>query len=150
MKLHPVNKEQIKQETKVFFRSQRWKNLLVFLVFVGIASIFWLMQYFQQTGDYDATVSTRNPHSETTLSPDSLSGTGREIPIRISGTLSPAAGYRFVDSLRIEPGKTWVSGDKNILDTLQWIYTQTVNVEKIQKNVHINVKLQVPKGLTAS
>ncbi|MDR1632361.1 MAG: hypothetical protein LBR97_05735 [Dysgonamonadaceae bacterium] len=150
MTLHPVNKEEIQRKTRTFFRSRKWKELLVFLLFVAIAFVFWLMQYFQQTSDYDTSAFSRNPYPETTMVNDSLHGEGKEIPVRIDGMLSPANGYRFIDSLQIEPDKVWVYGDKKILDTLQWIYTSTLNEANIQKNINFIVKLQTPKGLSAS
>ena len=142
MKLRPLNREEIKRETKAFFHSERWKNFLVFLVFVGIASVFWLMQ---SADDTTASVKTVEPRSGTVN--DSLHRNGREVPVRINGSLSPANGYRFVDSLRIAPANVWVYGDKKMLDTLQWIQTLPVKEDKIQSNLDMTVKLQAPKGL---
>ncbi|MDR0540788.1 MAG: hypothetical protein LBH19_01095 [Dysgonamonadaceae bacterium] len=150
MKLRPLNKENIQEKTKAFFHGQKWKDLLVFLVFVGIAFAFWLMQYFQQTSQYDALSSSRNPYSETGIVGDSLHGKGKEIPVRINGTLSLATGSRLVDSLHIEPSEVWIYGDKNILDTLQWINTVSVKETGLQKNIDLLLKLQAPKGLRVS
>jgi hypothetical protein len=149
MKLRPADREHIEEKARRFFRSRKWRDLLVFFVFVAIASIFWLMQYVRQAGDNDPSFP-RNPSSETSAAADSLRENGREIPIRINGTLSPATGYRFIDSLQIDPPTVWVYGDKNILDTLQWINTLPVNENKIQKDLHLHLKLQTPKGLNTT
>jgi hypothetical protein len=149
MKRPLVNKEQLEQKTKSFFHSRKWKDLLVFLVFVGIATVFWMMQFFRQADDYEAFTPLRTPSSEV-ADADTLRENRREIPVRINGTLAPATGYRFVDTLRIDPPTVWVSGDAAVLDTLRWIYTLPVNTEKIQKDLHLHLKLQLPKGLAAS
>ena len=146
MKLHPLNKGEIKQKAKVFFRSEKWKNFLVFLVFVGIAFVFWLMQYAQQPRKSDTIAFTKRIDPNSIMVSDSLRK-AKEIPVRINGLLSPASGYRFVDSLHIEPAEVWVYGDKKILDTLQWIQTVPVKENKIQNNLDLTLKLQIPKGL---
>ena len=48
MEIRKINPDKIKKQTKVFFHSQTWKNILVFFVFVILAFCFWMMQYFQQ------------------------------------------------------------------------------------------------------
>ena len=147
MKLRPLNREEIEQKTKTFFHSEKWKNFLIFLVFVGIASAFWLMQYWQQARKYDAVASAKIIEPGNEVVSDSLRRKGKEIPVRINGSLSPANGYRFVDSLRIEPAKVWVYGNEKMLDTLQWIQTEPVKTDKIQNDVDLTLKLHAPKGL---
>ena len=56
MDLKTVSKDKLKKETKVFFRSQNWKNLLVFFIFVLLASAFWLLRYYQQKFDADFSI----------------------------------------------------------------------------------------------
>jgi hypothetical protein len=150
MNLRPINKDRIEQKARRFFHSKKWQDLLVFFVFLIIASVFWLMQYARQTGEHDASTAARHLYPEAGLAGDSLREHGREIPIRINGSLLPAAGYRFIDSLHIDPQTVWVSGDAALLDTLQWIGTLPVKEEKIQKKLALTLKLQVPKGLIAS
>jgi len=150
MSLRHINKEEIKQKTKAFFRSEKWKNFLVFLVFVGIVSGFWFMQSMQQTRK-NTIASLQNVRQEIdVIIVDSLREKGKEVPIRINGSLSPASGYRFIDSLLIDPATVWVYGDKKNLDSLQWIQTVTVKEERIQNNLDLTLKLQVPKGLQTS
>ena len=150
MKLRPLNKEEIKHKTKTFFHSEKWKNFLVFLIFVVIASVFWLMQYSQQARSYNPNPPTVIIDRGSEAVNDSLRRKGKAVPVRIDGTLSPANGYRFVDSLRIEPAVVWVYGDNKVLDTLQWIQTQPVKDDKIQNHFDRNLKLQIPKGLRAT
>jgi hypothetical protein len=57
MKVHPVNKQEFIVKTKAFFQSQKWKNLLVFLIFVVLAFCFWTLQYFQQKIERDISIS---------------------------------------------------------------------------------------------
>ena len=145
MKFRPLNREGIKQKSKTFFHGKKWKNFLIFLVFVGIASVFWLMQYLQQARKDDASVKMIEARSG--IVSDSLRRKGKEVPVRINGSFSPANGYRFVDSLRIEPASVWAYGENKMLDTLQWIQTEPVKADKIQNDVDLTLKLQTPKGL---
>jgi hypothetical protein len=48
MEIKQINRIYIKRKTRIFFQSQKWKNLLVFLVFVALAFCFWILQSFQQ------------------------------------------------------------------------------------------------------
>jgi YbbR domain-containing protein len=143
-----TNKETIQQKTRTFFHSQKWKDLLVFFLFVAIAAIFWLMQYLQQTSNHENPNPTQSPHTETTTPSDTLHTTSKELPIHISGTLTPDTGYRLIDSLHIEPAKLWIHGSKDILDTLQQIHTQPINKKNIRNDLQLTVKLQIPIGTT--
>jgi YbbR domain-containing protein len=147
MKFHPLNKEEIKQKTKAFFHSQKWENFLVFLVFVAVVSVFWLLQNSQPEQKYDSFLPANTNDQRNITVNDSLFRKGKEVPVRINGSISPASGYRFVDSLHIEPADVWVYGDKKILDALQWIETEPVKEDKILRNLDLTLKLQVPKGL---
>jgi len=49
----PINKEEIQGRAEVFFRSERWKNTLVFLGFVLLASFFWALRYFNQKFEFE-------------------------------------------------------------------------------------------------
>ena len=70
MDLKTVNKDKLKKETKIFFRSQSWKNLLVFFTFVLLASAFWLLRYYQQKFEVDFSIPIHydNVPSEVILS----------------------------------------------------------------------------------
>ena len=55
-KLEPVDKKKIREKTRIFFRSQTWKNILVFFIFVALAFCFWMLQYFQQKMEYEVSI----------------------------------------------------------------------------------------------
>ena len=74
----------------------------------------------------------------------------KELPIHINGKISPAPGYIFTDSLHIEPAKVWVYGDKKGLDTLQYISTINIKKENIQKDLKLDIQLELPKGTRLS
>jgi hypothetical protein len=74
----------------------------------------------------------------------------KELPVAIAGTLSPAFGYTFSDSIRIEPAVVEVFGDKMNLDTLSVINTVSINKNNITKDLDVLVDLSVPKGVRLS
>jgi hypothetical protein len=74
----------------------------------------------------------------------------KELPVRIDGIIYPAAGYVFTDSLRIEPSRIWVYGDKKTLDTLQYISTEAVKKENVQKKLVLTLSLNAPKSVHLS
>ncbi|KAA6302713.1 MAG: hypothetical protein EZS26_001220 [Candidatus Ordinivivax streblomastigis] len=43
-----ANKTTISQKAKAFFKSKTWKEMLMFLLFVGLAFGFWVLQYARQ------------------------------------------------------------------------------------------------------
>jgi YbbR domain-containing protein len=74
----------------------------------------------------------------------------KEVPVKIEGKITTAAGYMFVDSLHISPSKVWVYGDQGALDTLQFVKTGIAKEENIQKNLDLTLALNVPRGLRLS
>lgn len=56
MEIKQINKKDLIKKAKKFFQSQKWKDLLVFLVFVILAFGFWILQYFQQKIERDITI----------------------------------------------------------------------------------------------
>jgi hypothetical protein len=226
MKVRQLNKEEIEQKAKVFFHSQKWKNLLVFLVFVALVFCFWILQYFQQKIEREISIPIRYTQvpSEIILSdslPDKITlrladkGTvfikyffendlaaininlenlpldrtsytiekytlngqirelllkttqllsfspetipvryfpleKKEVSVRVDGKITTAAGYMFRDSLHINPSKIWIYGDKQTLDSIQFIKTAAVKEENIQKKLNLTINLMVPKGVQLS
>ena len=57
MDLKTTNKDKLKKETKIFFQSKKWKNLLVFFTFVLLAFAFWVLRYYQQKFEVDLSVA---------------------------------------------------------------------------------------------
>jgi len=71
----------------------------------------------------------------------------KELPITISGTISPAFGYLFSDSVRMIPNRVLAYGDTNILDTLQEIQTVPLNYSISNKNWTVSAGLRAPEGV---
>ena len=61
MNLNPINKERIGR-ARVFFRSKKWKNTLVFLSFVVLASGFWALQFFHQKFEFEVPIRVNYIH----------------------------------------------------------------------------------------
>jgi len=74
----------------------------------------------------------------------------KELPIGIHGTISPAFGYLFLDSIRIEPSQVIAFGAKNALDTLQIIRTKALNYNNINNHWTVSAELQAPEGIHLS
>lgn len=225
MNLKLINKEEIKRRAGAFFNSQKWKNTLVFLGFVALASGFWALQYIHQVFEFEVPIKVSYIHiplgitlsdklpQEIALhvqdkgsvylnymfkkrkqslfitidlgalplyktsyvidrmelysliegklftstqikssSPDKIEVNysplaQKELPITICGTISPAFGYLFSDSIRIEPAHVVAYGEKDALDTLQEIQTVTMDYKDVDKNWTIYANLQAPEGI---
>ena len=50
------NKKEIQTKIREFSKTTKWKNFLTFLIFVVIAFLFWVLQYFQQRFETDVFV----------------------------------------------------------------------------------------------
>lgn len=74
----------------------------------------------------------------------------KELPVVIDGTITPASGYMFSDSILIEPAKVIVYGNKNDLDTFQNIRTLPLDYNNIDKDWNIIAGLQIPEGTRLS
>jgi hypothetical protein len=228
MILKPINNKEIQGNTEAFFKSKRWKNTLVFLGFIVLASCFWAIQYIRQRFDFEVPMKIQYIHvpkeivfsnslpqelmlhvqdkgsaylnylvkqrkqslsvtvdlqaispSQTSyvvdqtvlyklldgklfattqvnsFTPDRIEINyallaQKELPVTINGTISPAAGYLFMDSIRIEPAQVVVYGNKNVLDTLREIQTQPLDYKDINKNLDVSADLLVPEGVHLS
>ena len=71
----------------------------------------------------------------------------KELPVTIHGTISPASGYMFLDSILIEPAQVVVYGSKNTLDTLKEIETAPLKYTNIDKDWTVFADLKTTKGL---
>ena len=74
----------------------------------------------------------------------------KELPVTINGTISPAAGYLFSDSIRIEPNRVIAYGNKTALDALNEIKTLPLDYNSIDKNWTVSAGLQAPEGIRLS
>jgi hypothetical protein len=226
MTSNPINKEKRQTIVKAFFHGKRWKNGLVFFIFVCISFGFWTLQYCLQKFDFGVAIpihyinlpsnlalsgelpqeieislqdkgvswldySTRgknwsididlkNVSSEKSVyaietlnlqkliqeellptslirsfSPEKIEITyspleKKELPVAVAGKLSPAFGYTFSDSIRIEPAVVEVFGDKIALDTMTVINTVSINKANLTKALDVWVYLSVPQSLRLS
>jgi hypothetical protein len=228
MTLNLKNKKEIQGKIKAFFQSKGWKNTLVFLGFVVLASCFWGLQYIRQVFEIEVPMQISYTHipaeialsdsapkkitlylqdkgsaylnylinkrkqslsivvdlSTISLSKNSylidqaalrslideklLASTQlksfspdkivvnysqllqKELPVTINGTVSPALGYLFTDSIRIEPAQVIAYGNKNELDTLLKIQTQPLSYKDINKDLNVSAGLQAPEGIRLS
>jgi len=62
MILKPINKQEIQRKAGAFFNSKGWKDSLVFLSFVGLASCFWALQYVRQPFDFEVPLKVSYTH----------------------------------------------------------------------------------------
>ena len=132
MDLKTINKEKLKKETKTFFRSKRWKNLLVFFTFVLLASAFWLLRYYQQKFEVDFSIPIHYDKvpSEVVLS-NSLP---QKIEIKIQDNGTALLNYFFrknweaiqIDLENISPEKNSYSVSRSTLnDSIQKLLLTT-------------------------
>lgn len=71
----------------------------------------------------------------------------KELPVVINGTVLPASGYLFMDSILIEPAQVVVYGNKASLDTLREIHTKPLDYRDIDKDWTVSAELQAPEGI---
>ena len=71
----------------------------------------------------------------------------KELPVTINGTIFPAFGYLFLDSIRINPKLVMAYGSKSALDTLREIQTIPLNYTITDTEWTAQVDLQTPKGI---
>jgi hypothetical protein len=228
MTLNFKNKKEIQEKIRAFFQSQVWKNTLVFLGFVALASCFWGLQYIRQVFEFEVPMQVSYTHipmgvvlsdstpKEITLyvqdkgsaylnylivkrknsltidvdlsaisfskksyfidqyvlrnligekllsstqlksfSPDKIEInysqlSQEELPVTINGTISPAFGYLFSDSILIEPARVIAYGNKKELDKLREIQTQPLDYKDINSDWNISAGLQTPEGIRLS
>ncbi|MDR2086301.1 MAG: hypothetical protein LBP72_03915 [Dysgonamonadaceae bacterium] len=74
----------------------------------------------------------------------------KKLPVILTGTVTPAPGYIFVDSATINPSVVTVYGNEQALDTLQVIRTEPVSKTNINKRTDISLNLQMPHNVHTS
>ena len=71
----------------------------------------------------------------------------KELPVVLSGKLTPATGYFLIDTALFTPSKIPVYGSKTLLDSLSAIYTEHISITDIQKPIRRQVQLIIPEGI---
>jgi hypothetical protein len=74
----------------------------------------------------------------------------KELPVALTGTILPASGYIFVDSVAINPSTVVVYGNALALDTLRTIQTEPLKRMDVNKQTDVSLNLQIPRGIQAS
>jgi Uncharacterized protein conserved in bacteria len=60
MKEHkPQDKKDIQEKIREFAQTPKWKSFLTFLVFITLAFIFWIIQYYQQRFEVEVAIPVR-------------------------------------------------------------------------------------------
>ncbi|MFO7718871.1 MAG: CdaR family protein [Gillisia sp.] len=65
----------------------------------------------------------------------------KRLPIVPDIDLSFSVGYSALEGIKLKPDSVTISGPKNILDTLQKVYTRSLKVNNISKDVQGTIKL---------
>ncbi len=73
--------------------------------------------------------------------------TNRKIPVFLQGDIEPAAGFMLTGEVHFDPSVVTVFGSKEILDTLQGIYTKEIKLLNVDKSGNIQVKIDPANGL---
>ena len=74
----------------------------------------------------------------------------KDLPVRLDGVLLPAPGYILHDSIIVSPGIITAYGDKNSLDTINYISTVPVDIKDISKDMERSLDLAIPQQLRLS
>jgi YbbR domain-containing protein len=75
---------------------------------------------------------------------DSLSG--KKVKILPEISLNFEQGYQLRDSLKISPKEISVYGPSEVLDTLQYVYTQRKSLTNLKENFTLDLGLKKPKA----
>lgn len=70
----------------------------------------------------------------------------KKVPVISRVNVSYAPGYSSEDTPVLQPDSIQISGSKEILDTVQAVYTREVNLKQIDKNITQPVKLDHSSG----
>jgi len=126
MSFKTINKKNIQGKTETFFRSSKWKNTLLFLSFVALASGFWALQYFHDKFDFEIPVKVQYENVPVGIV---LSGNApQEITLYVQDKGSAYLNYLFrqkrqllsiaIDLEAISPNKTSYTVDQTALRNL--------------------------------
>jgi hypothetical protein len=99
MNLTQVNKKFIIQRAKTFFRSKKWGNVLIFLIFLVLAFIFWLLHYYQQKFEIECSLPVQYEQTPPDIVLDSSLPQNINVKIQDKGTV--LFNYLFVDKQSI-------------------------------------------------
>lgn len=72
----------------------------------------------------------------------------KEIPVAFNGDIIPDAGFFLSDSIILQPDKVEVYASSAILDTLKFVRTQYIKIERVKKPISRQVNLEKIEGAT--
>ena len=73
-------------------------------------------------------------------------GIARRLPVKVCGSIS-ASPQNYIQSMNISEDSVLVYAPNNVLDTMQYAYTQAVNLLGLKENVTQNVSFHRMKGV---
>ena len=66
----------------------------------------------------------------------------KQVPVRISGTITPAPQYMFIDSPRVEPSCIYVYGRQSALDSVTQVLTASLSCNDLRDSLALVCALQ--------
>jgi len=85
------------------------------------------------------------------IRPDTLffsinKGSSRIVPVKVNHQITCAPGYQILRKPQISPAYITITGDSNLLRTIDTIYTQTIAESNLQANYSSRVTLKKPNA----
>ena len=72
-------------------------------------------------------------------------GQSRQFPIRITGLVEAGKSY-YISRIKFQPSKVTVYASKRVLDSIQWVTTETLSLRHIEDTISRDVLLHTIKG----
>ncbi|EFI49343.1 conserved hypothetical protein [Segatella oris C735] len=72
-------------------------------------------------------------------------GQSRQFPIRIAGLVEAGKSY-YISRIKFQPSKVTVYASKRVLDSIQWVTTETLSLRHIEDTISRDVLLHTIKG----
>lgn len=73
-------------------------------------------------------------------------GMHKRMPVRLSGEIMPSASY-YLAKVEFSPKEVDVYGSQQMLDSLKWIYTETLNMRNLKDTVVKDIALRDMRGV---
>lgn len=73
-------------------------------------------------------------------------GLSRRLPIRVCGTITTSP-LNYIQEIRTEPDSVTVYATSAVLDTMEYAYTQPVEMTELSENTSSEVRMRVMKGV---
>lgn len=72
-------------------------------------------------------------------------GQSRQFPIRITGLVEAGKSY-YISRIKFQPSKVTVYASKRVLDSIQWVTTETLSLRHIEDTISRDILLHTIKG----